>query len=52
MLQNVSSDVTLIDVNEKKLKGELMDLQHGSAFLKSARITAGTGKWLKFYMTF
>ncbi|RXM28843.1 L-lactate dehydrogenase A chain [Acipenser ruthenus] len=36
---NVADDVTLIDVMKDKLKGEVMDLQHGSLFLKST-ITA------------
>jgi L-lactate dehydrogenase len=42
LTQNVSSDVALVDVFEDKLKGEMMDLQHGSNFLKNAKITAST----------
>ncbi|XP_046734188.1 L-lactate dehydrogenase-like [Diprion similis] len=42
LTNNVSSDVVLIDVMADKLKGEMMDLQHGSAFLKNARINAST----------
>jgi hypothetical protein len=42
LAQNVSSDVALIDMFEDKLKGEMMDLQHGSNFLKNAKISAGT----------
>ncbi|XP_043286414.1 L-lactate dehydrogenase-like [Venturia canescens] len=42
LTKSVSSDVVLIDVMEEKLKGEMMDLQHGSAFLKNARINAST----------
>ncbi|XP_012279486.1 L-lactate dehydrogenase [Orussus abietinus] len=42
LTKNVSSDVALVDVVEDKLKGEMMDLQHGSAFLKNARINAST----------
>ncbi|XP_060521111.1 L-lactate dehydrogenase-like isoform X2 [Cylas formicarius] len=38
--QGVSSDVVLVDVMEDKLKGEMMDLQHGALFLKNATITA------------
>lgn len=38
--QNVSSEVALVDVFEDKLQGEMMDLQHGSNFLKNAKITA------------
>lgn len=40
-LQNVSNEVALVDVFEDKLKGEMMDLQHGSNFLRNAKITAG-----------
>ncbi|XP_014480194.1 PREDICTED: L-lactate dehydrogenase-like [Dinoponera quadriceps] len=42
LTNNVSSDVVLIDVMADKLKGEMMDLQHGSAFLKNAKINAST----------
>ncbi|XP_028649696.1 L-lactate dehydrogenase A chain-like [Erpetoichthys calabaricus] len=37
---NIADDVTLIDVMEEKVKGEVMDLQHGSLFLKTSKITA------------
>ncbi|KAG5676407.1 hypothetical protein PVAND_006245 [Polypedilum vanderplanki] len=42
LTQNVSSDVALVDIFEDKLKGELMDLQHGSNFLKNAKISASS----------
>ncbi|XP_031631390.1 L-lactate dehydrogenase isoform X2 [Contarinia nasturtii] len=42
LTQNVSSDLALIDVAADKLQGELMDLQHGSAFIKNAKIQAST----------
>ncbi|XP_070497406.1 L-lactate dehydrogenase-like [Chironomus tepperi] len=42
LAQNVSSDIALVDVFENKLKGEMMDLQHGSRFLKNAKISAST----------
>lgn len=38
--QSVTSDLVLVDMVEDKLKGEMMDLQHGSMFLKNANITA------------
>lgn len=38
----MSSDVVLVDVMEDKLKGEMMDLQHGALFLKNAKIAAST----------
>ncbi|KAJ8945960.1 hypothetical protein NQ318_016788 [Aromia moschata] len=37
--QGISSDVVLIDVVEDKLKGEVMDLQHGSLFLGNPKIS-------------
>lgn len=40
--QGISSDVVLVDVVADKLQGELMDLQHGSLFLKNPRICAST----------
>jgi len=40
LAQNVSSEIALIDMFEDKLKGEMMDLQHGSNFLKNAKISA------------
>ena len=32
----------MVDVSEDKLKGELMDLQHGSGFMRNANISAST----------
>ncbi|KAI9556905.1 lactate dehydrogese A [Daphnia sinensis] len=40
--QNIASELTLLGVTEDKLKGEMMDLQHGLAFLNNIKITAGT----------
>lgn len=42
LTNNVSSEVALVDVMADKLKGEMLDLQHGSAFLKNAKINAST----------
>ncbi|KAH9644219.1 hypothetical protein HF086_008708 [Spodoptera exigua] len=42
LTQGVTNNVVMVDVNENKLKGEMMDLQHGSAFLFNANIKAGT----------
>ncbi|KAJ8248927.1 hypothetical protein GJAV_G00229270 [Gymnothorax javanicus] len=36
----IADDVTLIDVMKEKLLGEVMDLQHGSLFLKTPTIRA------------
>ncbi|KAJ8922399.1 hypothetical protein NQ315_004344 [Exocentrus adspersus] len=40
--QGVSTDVVLVDVVADKLQGELLDLQHGSLFLKNPKINAST----------
>ncbi|XP_056648198.1 L-lactate dehydrogenase isoform X1 [Diorhabda sublineata] len=40
LMQGITNDVVLIDVMEDKLKGELMDLQHGALFLKNPKIGA------------
>lgn len=42
LMQGITNDVVLIDVMEDKLKGELMDLQHGALFLKNPKIDAST----------
>nr|AEK84460.1 lactate dehydrogenase B [Daphnia pulex]AEK84461.1 lactate dehydrogenase B [Daphnia pulex]AEK84465.1 lactate dehydrogenase B [Daphnia pulex]AEK84479.1 lactate dehydrogenase B [Daphnia pulex]AEK84506.1 lactate dehydrogenase B [Daphnia pulex] len=42
MTQGIASEMTLVDVMEDKLKGELMDLQHGLTFLDNMKITAGS----------
>lgn len=43
LTQSVSSEVVLVDVMAEKLQGEMLDLQHGSAFMKNASINASTG---------
>ncbi|CAH1984702.1 unnamed protein product [Acanthoscelides obtectus] len=40
--QGISNNLVLIDMFENKLEGEMMDLQHGSLFLKDPKITAST----------
>lgn len=42
LAQNVSNEICLMDVCYDKLIGEMMDLQHGSNFLKNPKITAST----------
>ncbi|CAH0547730.1 unnamed protein product [Brassicogethes aeneus] len=42
LTQNISNDIVLIDMVEDKIKGEMLDLQHGSLFLRNANITAST----------
>jgi L-lactate dehydrogenase len=42
MTQAVVSELALVDMAENKLKGEMMDLQHGQAFLRTVKIVAST----------
>ncbi|XP_043784033.1 L-lactate dehydrogenase-like isoform X1 [Apis laboriosa] len=42
LAKNISSDLALVDMVEDKLKGEMLDLQHGSSFLRNAKINAST----------
>uniref|UniRef100_A0A671REJ8 L-lactate dehydrogenase n=1 Tax=Sinocyclocheilus anshuiensis TaxID=1608454 RepID=A0A671REJ8_9TELE len=39
-VQDLTDELALVDVIEDKLKGEAMDLQHGSLFLKTHKIVA------------
>ncbi|XP_078276103.1 L-lactate dehydrogenase B-A chain [Rhinoraja longicauda] len=40
LLRELTDDMALVDVLEDKLKGEMMDLLHGSLFLKTPKIMA------------
>lgn len=42
--QDLTDELALVDVMEDKLKGEAMDLQHGSLFLKTHKIVADKGQ--------
>lgn len=42
LFQLVTSDLLLLDINPEKLKGEVMDLQHGSVFLNNPKINGST----------
>ncbi|XP_055989101.1 L-lactate dehydrogenase C chain-like [Sorex fumeus] len=41
LLKDLTDELALIDVVEEKLKGETMDLQHGSLFLNTRKIISG-----------
>ncbi|XP_041052508.1 L-lactate dehydrogenase A chain [Carcharodon carcharias] len=41
LMKNLADEVALVDVMEDKLKGEMMDLQHGSLFLHTPKIVSG-----------
>ncbi|XP_041110096.1 L-lactate dehydrogenase B-A chain-like [Polyodon spathula] len=43
LLRELPDELALVDVVEDRLKGEMMDLQHGSLFLKTPTIVADTG---------
>ncbi|XP_049885341.1 L-lactate dehydrogenase isoform X2 [Pectinophora gossypiella] len=42
LTQGVTNKIALVDVMEDKLKGEMMDLMHGSSFMRNAKIQAST----------
>jgi len=42
LTQGLCSELALVDVDERKLKGELLDLQHGLAFLKAGKISGSS----------
>ncbi|KAJ8945961.1 hypothetical protein NQ318_016789 [Aromia moschata] len=44
LTQGISSDVVLVDMMEDKVKGEVMDIQHGSLFLKNPKVS-GSGDY-------
>lgn len=41
MIEGSASEIVLIDIDEKKARGEAMDLNQGSAFVRPARVYAG-----------
>lgn len=42
LIQNTLDDLILVDVNQRKLEGEVMDLSHGLPFVEPTFIRAGT----------
>ncbi|ESO05340.1 hypothetical protein HELRODRAFT_156879 [Helobdella robusta] len=42
LLQGIVSELALVDTQKDKLLGEMMDLQHGQAFLRTIKIQADT----------
>lgn len=51
LIQDLTDELALVDVIEDKLKGEMMDLQHGSLFLKTPKIVADKGKYQTYHKT-
>uniref|UniRef100_A0A8D2HKL2 L-lactate dehydrogenase C chain n=1 Tax=Urocitellus parryii TaxID=9999 RepID=A0A8D2HKL2_UROPR len=41
LLKDLADELALVDVAEDKLKGEMMDLQHGSLFFSTSKIVSG-----------
>ncbi|KAF6333299.1 lactate dehydrogenase C [Rhinolophus ferrumequinum] len=41
LLKDLADELALVDVAEDKLKGEMMDLQHGSLFFHTPKIISG-----------
>ncbi|KAL6091516.1 hypothetical protein STEG23_020267 [Scotinomys teguina] len=41
LMKDLGDELALVDVMEDKLKGEMMDLQHGSLFLQTPKIVSG-----------
>uniref|UniRef100_A0A8C8TG46 L-lactate dehydrogenase n=1 Tax=Peromyscus maniculatus bairdii TaxID=230844 RepID=A0A8C8TG46_PERMB len=41
LMKDLADELALVDVKEDKLKGEMMDLQHGSLFLRTPKIVSG-----------
>ena len=44
MQSGIASQIVLVDVNKQKAEGEIMDLAHGAAFIKSVDLKAGDYK--------
>lgn len=42
LIQNVLDEMVLVDINQEKLEGEVMDLEHGLPFIQPTAIKAGT----------
>ena len=42
MMNGIASEIIMLDVNEARLKGEIMDLNHGISFVKPVLVRAGT----------
>ncbi|WP_008317958.1 L-lactate dehydrogenase [Leptolyngbya sp. PCC 6406] len=42
VIQNTFDELVMVDINQDKLEGEVMDLQQGMPFVQPTQITAGT----------
>jgi L-lactate dehydrogenase len=41
LIKDLADELALVDVMEDKLKGKMMDRQHGSLFLRTQKIVSG-----------
>ncbi|CAK7288836.1 L-lactate dehydrogenase A chain [Vulpes lagopus] len=41
LVKDLADELTLVDIMEDKLKGKMMDLQHGSLYLRTPKIVSG-----------
>ncbi|NXC16343.1 LDHA dehydrogenase, partial [Corythaeola cristata] len=46
LMKDLADELALVDVVEDKLRGEMLDLQHGSLFLRTPKIVSGKGNLL------
>uniref|UniRef100_A0A8C8UG06 L-lactate dehydrogenase n=1 Tax=Peromyscus maniculatus bairdii TaxID=230844 RepID=A0A8C8UG06_PERMB len=46
LMKDLADELALVDVMEDKLKGEMMDLQHGSLFLRTPKIVSARFRYL------
>lgn len=46
LVQDVCSEICLVDVIPDKLRGEMLDLQHGLPFVRNCTIKADTGNFM------
>ncbi|KFQ76462.1 L-lactate dehydrogenase A chain, partial [Phoenicopterus ruber ruber] len=46
LMKDLADELALVDVVEDKLRGEMLDLQHGSLFLRTPKIVSGKGKYV------
>ena len=42
MMGGTTSEIAMVDLNEKRLAGEVMDLNHGVVFVPPVKVYAGT----------
>ena len=47
MINGVASEIVMIDVNQERLAGEVMDLNHGISFVRPVTVRAGSYSGLR-----